>query len=277
MFDLNLVRPFLAVYNLGTITKAAESLSLTQPAVSSAIKRFETVLGYPLFIRMGRKIEPTSKAHQLATQLGMALELMDGAVATERKMIVYASVNAIANLPEMPNVQLIESPRVEEDILQDIRLNKADLVIDYNLPRDSGLNFEHAFSDELVLMCDAEHPAVGDTISLEQYLDSEHVTLKLVRQNAQIVDFLSGKSFSRKVAIEVSSITNLIVATKGTRYISAIAKSMSDIAEKFGMKILAPPFKMRKVDFEFTYHKKYQNNAQHKALREQLRELLSHD
>ncbi|GEM80137.1 LysR family transcriptional regulator [Vibrio superstes] len=277
MFDLNLVRPFLAVYNLGTITKAADALSLTQPAVSSAIKRFETALGYPLFVRMGRKIEPTSRAHQLATQLGVALELMDGAVAIESKMIVYASFNAISLLPEMPNVQLIESPRGEEDILQDIRLNKADLVIDYNLPRDSGLNFEPAFSDELMLMCDKEHPAVGDTISIEQYLDSEHVTLKLVRKNAQIVDVLAGKSFSRKVAIEVSNITNLIIATKGTRYISAIPKSMVNVAEKFGMKILQPPFHMRKVEFEFTYHKKYQNNAAHKALRDQFRDLLKQD
>lgn len=224
---------------------------------------------------MGRKIEPTSKAHQLATQLSMALELMDGAVSTERKMVVYASFNAISVLPEMPNIQLIESPRTEETILQDIRLNKADLVIDYNLPRDSGLNFEPAFTDELVLMCDANHPAVGESISLEQYLDSEHVTLKLLRQNAQIVEFLSGKSFSRKVAIEVSNVTNLIIATKGTRYISAIPTSMRDVAEKFGMKILESPFPMRKVEFEFTYHKKYQNNADHKALRDQLRDLLN--
>lgn len=124
-------------------------------------------------------------------------------------------------------------------------------------------------------MCDAEHPAVGETISLEQYLDSEHVTLKLFRQNAQIVEFLSGKSFSRKVAIEVSSVTNLIIATKGTRYISAIPRSMRDVAEKFGMKILEAPFDMREVEFEFTYHKKYQNNAEHKALRDQLRDLLN--
>ncbi|GAM71898.1 transcriptional regulator [Vibrio sp. JCM 19236] len=149
------------------------------------------------------------------------------------------------------------------------------MVIDYSLPRDAGLNFEPAFTEKLVLMCDAEHPAVGETISLEQYLDSEHVTLKLFRQNAQIVEFLSGKSFSRKVAIEVSGVTNLIVATKGTRYISAIPRSMCDVAEKFGMKILEPPFAMREVEFEFTYHKKYQNNAEHKALRDQLRDLLN--
>ncbi|GAM65601.1 hypothetical protein JCM19232_2848 [Vibrio ishigakensis] len=50
---------------------------------------------------------------------------------------------------------------------------------------------------------------------------------------------------------------------------------MTDVAEKFGMKILEPPFAMREVDFEFTYHKKYQNNAEHKALRDQLRALLN--
>lgn len=277
MFDLNLVRPFLAVYNLGTITKAAESLELTQPAVSSAIKRFETVLGYPLFIRMGRKIEPTSKAHQLATQLSMALELMDGAVATEQKLVVYAGANIISKLPEMSNIQIIESPKNAEDVVQDIKLNKVDLVIDYHLPREGGVNFEPAFTDELMFMCDEEHPAIGETISMEQYLDSEHVTLKLFRQNAQIVDFLSGKSLSRKVAIEVGNITNLIIATKGTRYVSAIPKSMVKVAKQFGLKILPPPMPLGKVEFEFAFHKKHQNNAEHRALRENLRELLNQD
>ncbi|GAD81199.1 LysR family transcriptional regulator [Vibrio ezurae] len=275
MFDLNLVRPFLSVYKLGTITKAAESLELTQPAVSSAIKRFENVLGYPLFIRMGRKIEPTPNAHQLASQLSMALELMDGAVASEQKMIVYAGINAISMLPEMPNIQLYESPKAEQDVLQDIKLNKVDLVIDYNLPRDSGLNFEPAFTDELVLMCDKNHPTIQDEITMQQYLEAEHVTLKLYRQNSQIVDFLAGKSLSRKVAIEVGNMTNIIISTQGTNYVAAIAKSMASIAEQLGLKIIQPPFYMRKVNFEFTYHKKYQNNATHKALREQLKVLLN--
>ncbi len=66
MFDLNLVKPFLSVYQQRSITKAAESLELTQPAVSAAIKRFEAVVGYSLFVRVGRSIEPTSMAHKLA-------------------------------------------------------------------------------------------------------------------------------------------------------------------------------------------------------------------
>ncbi|WP_261816764.1 LysR family transcriptional regulator [Vibrio gallicus] len=275
MFDLNLVRPFLAVYNLGTITKAAESLNLTQPAVSSAIKRFETVLGYPLFIRKGRYIDPTSRAHQLALQLASALELMDGAVSSEKKLVVYAGINAIGILPEMPAIQLFESPKNADDVIQDIKLNKADLVIDYNLPREGGLNFEHAFTDELVLMCDKENPVIGNEITMQQYLEAEHVTLKLFRQNAQIVDVLAGKSLPRKVAIEVGNMTNLIIATKGTSYVSAISKSMASFAQAFGLKILKPPFAMRTVEFEFTYHKKYQNNVQHKALREELRRLLN--
>ncbi|MFA0012653.1 LysR family transcriptional regulator [Vibrio lentus] len=275
MFDLNLVKPFLSVYQQRSITKAAESLELTQPAVSAAIKRFEVVVGYALFVRVGRSIEPTSMAHKLAGQLSSALELMEGAVSRKRDFTVYIPANLLHKLPMLNGVQLVESPISVDHIIEDIRLNRVDLVVDTGLPKQASLESEFATTDRLLLMSDPEVSKFGERISMEEFLAARHVTLKLLRQDTQIVDFLSEKSFTRDVAIEVRNLTNLMLAVKGTDYIAAVPVSMLHFAKALGLQIHEPPFSMRPVEFELVYHKKYQTNGQHQELREMIKELLN--
>ncbi|CAK1764072.1 LysR family transcriptional regulator [Vibrio crassostreae] len=275
MFDLNLVKPFLSVYQQRSIIKAAESLELTQPAVSAAIKRFEAVVGYSLFVRVGRSIEPTSMAHKLAGQLSSALELMEGAVSRKRDFTVYMPANLLHKMPMLNGVQLVESPVSVECIVEDIRLNRVDLVVDSGLPKQVILASEFATTDRLLLMSDPEVSNFGEQISMDEFLAARHVTLKLLRQDTQIVDFLSEKSFTRDVAIEVRNPTNLILAVKGTDYIAAVSVSMVHLAKTIGLQIHEPPFSMRPVEFELFYHKKYQTNGHHREMREKIKHLLN--
>ena len=57
---LQQLRLFESVARLGSYTRAAEALFLTQPAVSIQIKRLETQAGLPLFEKIGKKIFPTA-------------------------------------------------------------------------------------------------------------------------------------------------------------------------------------------------------------------------
>ncbi|MCA9590622.1 MAG: LysR family transcriptional regulator, partial [Myxococcales bacterium] len=52
--DLNLLRVFVVVAEAGSVTVAASRLYLTQPAISSALKRLAVAVGAPLFARQGR-------------------------------------------------------------------------------------------------------------------------------------------------------------------------------------------------------------------------------
>jgi DNA-binding transcriptional LysR family regulator len=76
---------FLTVYRLGSQNKAAESLALTQPAVSQHIKMLEHYLGRPLFTRAGRGLQPTAVAHQLALEVTDPLDALDGVLNTLRQ------------------------------------------------------------------------------------------------------------------------------------------------------------------------------------------------
>lgn len=72
--DVTILRSFLAVADLGGVTRAAGHLNLTQSAVSMQLKRLEELLGLALFDRSGRRIALTPSGEQL---LGYAKRMVD--------------------------------------------------------------------------------------------------------------------------------------------------------------------------------------------------------
>src|SRR6478672_7275062 len=78
--DLNLLKVFEALMTEGSVTRAANALMMTQPAVSNALARLRDSLGDPLFVRSGTGIRPTQRAVALWEPIGEALERMRGAL-----------------------------------------------------------------------------------------------------------------------------------------------------------------------------------------------------
>lgn len=77
MVNLEWYRTFKAVYNSGTLTKAAEELLISQPNVSVQLSSLEAYIGHPLFTRYPRKMEPTEFGKQLYTQIVEALDNLE--------------------------------------------------------------------------------------------------------------------------------------------------------------------------------------------------------
>lgn len=84
--DMSLIRlrTFVEVYRQRSITAAARTLNLTQPAVSQHIAGLETTLGKPLFERQSHGVEPTSAADELAADIGGKLDAAEAALASAR-------------------------------------------------------------------------------------------------------------------------------------------------------------------------------------------------
>lgn len=79
MVNLELYRVFYTVARCGSLTKAAEELYISQPAVSQAIKQLETQLGAPLFNRMHRGMELSAQGGELIFgDVERALQLLAG-------------------------------------------------------------------------------------------------------------------------------------------------------------------------------------------------------
>ena len=79
--DLNLLRVFDEVMAERSLTKAAHKLSITQPAVSNAMRRLREVVGDELLVRSGQGVEPTPRALALWPSVRDALALLQESLA----------------------------------------------------------------------------------------------------------------------------------------------------------------------------------------------------
>ncbi|MFT4030314.1 MAG: LysR family transcriptional regulator [Protaetiibacter sp.] len=78
--DLNALRTFVVLYELRSLTAAAERLHVTQPTVSYTLARLRQRFGDDLFRREGHVMVPTSRATELFGPLHAALAQIDAAV-----------------------------------------------------------------------------------------------------------------------------------------------------------------------------------------------------
>src|SRR5258708_32851883 len=78
--DLDLLRVFLAIWDLRSLTAAGDRLGLTQPAISHALRRLRERFGDPLFVRVANRMLPTDAAVRLHEPLDQAFGLVNRAI-----------------------------------------------------------------------------------------------------------------------------------------------------------------------------------------------------
>ena len=94
--DLNLLHVFAAVHAARSVSRAAEALGLSQPAVSHALTRLRLLLHDPLFVRVTGGVKPTPRADALARQVEQALRLLDAALLESERFDAANSQRSFA-------------------------------------------------------------------------------------------------------------------------------------------------------------------------------------
>lgn len=84
--EIRQLRYFLAVYQCGNISKAAQELYITQQTLSKQLRKFETELGVPLFLRSAKGVEPTEYAKSLLSPAKQIIKTADNARRTLDEM-----------------------------------------------------------------------------------------------------------------------------------------------------------------------------------------------
>ena len=83
-FDLNDLQAFRAVVELGSFRKAAESVNISQPALSRRIEKLEEALGVRLFERTTRSVTLTTVGRVFASSAEQLLDDLDVALLHHR-------------------------------------------------------------------------------------------------------------------------------------------------------------------------------------------------
>ncbi|MDH0747397.1 LysR family transcriptional regulator [Pseudomonas sp. GD03842] len=173
--DFRQLRYFVAVYEEGHVGRAAERLSLSQPALSQQIRLLEHSLDVSLFERSSKRLLPTLAAHTLYNHAVPLLEGMQrardalrnfkgqsqrtlaiGVMQTVHSSLVPQMLEHVRKAQPHLVVQIYELSAME--IERRLLNGSLDIGISYLPPRQPGLHGLMLYEDELKLVIPANHP-----------------------------------------------------------------------------------------------------------------------
>ncbi len=167
MLNLSQLRSFQSIYRLGSFSKAAEQLNLTQPALSKQIQQLEQRLGHTLFTRLPRGIVPTTAAHELIQRIGSHLDALESLSDTFKlgnqsltgtvyiggpsEFLGAKVLPALADLYE-EDIQLRIKLGQPEALLEDLQAGALDMFVSTVRLSRPGLETSKLYLEELVLV-----------------------------------------------------------------------------------------------------------------------------
>ncbi|RVX37923.1 DNA-binding transcriptional LysR family regulator [Nonomuraea polychroma] len=161
--SLDLLRTFLAVHRTGSLTAAAQTLGLSQPAVTAQVKTLESALDRPLFDRLPRGVAPTPAADELARRVAAALDALDEVVESElpsdeavhlggpAEFLCEVVMPMLAPLVE-DGLRLRTTLGLTDDLLADLAAGRLDLVLSTIRPRVRGVQADPVYDEEFLLV-----------------------------------------------------------------------------------------------------------------------------
>ena len=163
--SLPILRSFVEVYRCGSISEAARTLDLTQPAVSQHILALETQLGRALFRRHVKGVQPTAVAIDLAQQIGDSLDRAEAALAmTKARSATLSGTVHIAGPAEFmtatvaPHLSVLLAAGLnvrlhlggKADLYSLLQEGQVDLAFTASTPSDRNLAFAAVATERLL-------------------------------------------------------------------------------------------------------------------------------
>lgn len=190
---LRQLQVFEAIYRLGSFTRAAEELFLTQPTVSMQIRKLTDAIGMPLFEHVGRNVKPTEAGSELylacrsmfetLANLEMKIADLKGLKRGRLRMGVITTAKYLA--PEMlgefsqiyPGIDLALKVTNRDNVINRMQTNEDDLYIMGQAPEGEYEVESYSFApNPLVVMAPRNHHLVGKkNISLKDLAEEPFI------------------------------------------------------------------------------------------------------
>jgi LysR family transcriptional regulator, nod-box dependent transcriptional activator len=259
-YDLNLLLSLHALLHTRNVTTAGEWLAVTQPAMSTDLRRLRQLFADDLLVRVGREYQLTALASALVeplTQVVVDIERalkwrpsFDAASET-REFSVALSDHVLTLLLRPLSIRLQdEAPQVtihtralsslDTDAVGATLRGEVDLSIG-NFWRAEGALSEVLYTDRWVCAASADNPEVEDRMTLELFTRLPHLEWRLrtpvVQSHAEVL--YQSLGIERRTSLTTQSFALLPYLLRNTRMIALVHER---VARQFdGLKLLEPP------------------------------------
>jgi len=297
--DLNLLRVFDEVMAERSLTRAARNLSLTQPAVSNALRRLRETLGDELVQRSGQGMAPTPRARAIWPAVREALQQLQESLipdefvpgeATTTFVLAMADATAAELMPgltdtlehEAPNVSMRVVPLTTRDPRRLLDEEICDLAVGYfpsvladlTAHAQSGepMPFLHRriYNGEYVCVMRKGHPLASGPLTLNRFCAARHMLVSFSGRPYGFIDeSLASLGRERQVVLTVNQFFTAGRVVANSNLLTVLPRhfvSVTGIAEQLVLRPL--PFDVSPVHVDAVWHRRSQQRGAHIWLRE---------
>ncbi|WP_312239888.1 LysR family transcriptional regulator [Pantoea sp.] len=286
--DLNLLKALDALLDERSVTRAADRLALTQPAVSGMLTRLRECFDDPLFTRTQRGIVPTLRALELAGPVKMILAevnnlllpkafepadaVMTFTIAATDYALSAVVVPFMAALRKAaPGIRVAVLPVDGERLYSQLERGEVDIALitpETTLP---DLHARRLFDEDYVCLLRADHPEAGpNPLSLEQFCSLDHALVSYLGGSFSGVtdEALAKVGRSRRVTLSVNSFLVLPEILRVSDLIAVVPRRLAMHAH--GLKMAEPPLPIPGFTKTVAWHERTHRDAGYRWLRELL-------
>ncbi len=297
--DLNLLRVFDEVMAERSLTRAARNLSLTQPAVSNALRRLRDTLGDDLVVRDGQGMAPTPRALALwptvrealgRLQASLAPNNFEPAQATTTFVLAMADATAAELMPglidilerEAPGVAMRVVPLTTRDPRRLLDDGKADLAVGHfpsvladlvvRAQSDEAVAFAHQrlYDGQYVCVMRAGHPLARGPLTIDKFCAARHMLVSFSGRPYGFIDeSLAALGRTRQVVLTVNQFFTAGRVVANSNLLTVLPQhfvSVTGIADQLVLRPL--PFDVAPVHVDAVWHSRMQLQSAHLWLRQ---------
>ncbi|WP_205884479.1 LysR family transcriptional regulator [Pseudomonas kribbensis] len=272
--DLNLLVILDALLSEQHVTRAAERLHLSQPAVSHALARLRDLLGDPLLVRAGSGLVPTARALELVAPLAEALaqvqsllapNTFDPASARRIFRLAMSDYGAAIILPGLIRTLRAEAPGIDLQISHASREGMVEGLLNGDIDLAAGVLPElpgelcstPLFEERYVCLLDRQSLPAEGVLDLPTYLSRPHVLLEMRGSGTpEIERTLTALRERRRVAVSLPHWSVAPQFISGTDLILTVASRALKDVDDDSLIVVPPPFEIAPFTFVSAWHKR---------------------
>lgn len=288
--DLDLLRVLVAVYETGSLTRAAARLFVTQPTVSYGVGKLRDAFGDPLFIRSASGMLPTVKAQALYRQCGVALGVLDAALesanafdpatTTRRFCIAMSDIGGQYLLPPLfasfqaniphAGLEVVHPP--QQDVNDGLATGAIDAALGNIALSYDDLDSTVLFREHYVCLLARNHPVIRRKLTLEAYVKARHVSVASPFATHQMVEnALRERGITRTIGLRIPHFSILPGLIANSDLLVTLPSRVASVFVEYGhLQALALPVDLPEFDVRMHTHKLHAANGAIVWLRKQI-------
>lgn len=290
--DVFLLRCFDVLMEERSVSRAAETLEISQPALSRALARLRRLFGDPLLIRAQGRMVPTDRALEVESSVRKILSDLEQVInapgefdpKTAQATFRLTAAGSVEHLilPRLVERLQNSAPGIRIEVRQPSRDNALKWLetgeIDFRLgwvsrPPET-LRSSLLYRDRLICLVRQGHQNVNGHITLEQYLSLPHARLEVLPHgmSGRVIDevvALFGKKLH--IGLLVQNYLTVLDAVARSDLIATIPERLAkNFAQQLSLQILDPPLKLPDFRIAVFWHERSHKNPRHRWFRDQI-------